>query len=456
MDVLHEAFLDENGQSRIIGYWDQRDRTGPPPPGSALGTFHDRKAIAKYTAEKQVPPLLGRNHEHGTLVASIAAGRACGDFKGGVAPKAKILVVRTKTAVSAGDPNSIGYSVAHLEALKFIEEIADQEQLPVVVNLSQGQNAGAHDGMSLLETSFDKFSNGGQKPNRAIVKSAGNDHEKAIHAHISILPKSRGKFEWTSGGSQLVADTIEVWFSSQNECGFVLCDPDGEESPLVDARTPRITGEFPSGARYELRYTRFHPDNGDHLLGLTIWHDSVERLTPGRWVLKVTSDARTPGPTLHAWAERSNREFAFAIPDHEMTLSIPGTAHSVITVGATSIDGDILAEASFSAHGLTRDNRQKPDVVAPGVNILGAAAGSASGVVGAGSNNSGTSFAAPHITGLIAVAMSLRPGLNSVQLRGMLVASAGGPHNPGQGHGLVNSNEFFKLLPGAAAPRGSV
>jgi len=32
IDVLHEAFLDAAGRSRIIGIWDQTDTDGPPDP----------------------------------------------------------------------------------------------------------------------------------------------------------------------------------------------------------------------------------------------------------------------------------------------------------------------------------------------------------------------------------------------------------------------------------------
>ena len=50
--------------------------------------------------------------------------------------------------------------------------------MPVVVNVSQGMNAGAHDGKSMLEVAFDEFSKGGRQRGRVIVKSAGNERHK--------------------------------------------------------------------------------------------------------------------------------------------------------------------------------------------------------------------------------------------------------------------------------------
>ena len=85
-------------------------------------------------------------------MTSIAAGRAAGPFFGGIAPESQILVV-----ISGGDEPT-GYSDAHLAALKFIDQKATELGKPVVVNLSQGMNTGAHDGQSALEVAFDMFS----------------------------------------------------------------------------------------------------------------------------------------------------------------------------------------------------------------------------------------------------------------------------------------------------------
>ena len=91
-------------------------------------------------------------------MASIATGRKVGAFAGGVAPEAKILVV------IADGQSPTGYSKSHVDALNFIDQIATQMNLPTVVNVSQGMNAGAHDGRSMLEVAFDAFSGGGENP----------------------------------------------------------------------------------------------------------------------------------------------------------------------------------------------------------------------------------------------------------------------------------------------------
>ena len=57
IDVLHKAFLDANGNSRIVGIWDQTDAGGPPPKGFTYGTLHDPSGNRRISA--------GRSGLHG-------------------------------------------------------------------------------------------------------------------------------------------------------------------------------------------------------------------------------------------------------------------------------------------------------------------------------------------------------------------------------------------------------
>ena len=85
-------------------------------------------------------------------------------------------------------------------------------------------------------------------------------------------------------------------------------------------------------------------------------------------------------------------------PDEEVTLTIPSTAEKVISVGA--YDALTFSYASFSGRGYTwQDERTKPDLVAPGVNVRTTAVGGGVTVV------SGTSFATPFVTGASALLM---------------------------------------------------
>jgi subtilisin family serine protease len=74
----------------------------------------------------------------------------------------------------------------------------------------------------------------------------------------------------------------------------------------------------------------------------------------------------------------------------------------VLTVGATAQDGTV---ASFSSRGPTPDGQVKPDLVAPGVNILSALPHGTYG------RFEGTSMATPHVAGVVALMWSANPKL---------------------------------------------
>jgi subtilisin family serine protease len=103
-----------------------------------------------------------------------------------------------------------------------------------------------------------------------------------------------------------------------------------------------------------------------------------------------------------------------------MTINDPGNADQAITVGATHRDmPHVYGVSYFSSKGPTGDGRVKPDIVAPGEKIISCAAGKAKQkaldqakkTADAGTDyveDSGTSMAAPHVSGVIAAFLSIR------------------------------------------------
>lgn len=101
-----------------------------------------------------------------------------------------------------------------------------------------------------------------------------------------------------------------------------------------------------------------------------------------------------------------------------MTINDPGNARLAITVGSTHRDAPHAYGVSyFSSKGPTGDGRRKPDLVAPGERITSCAAGSNLAAVVDGPvpddtavyvEETGTSMAAPHVSGAIAALLSVR------------------------------------------------
>ena len=102
----------------------------------------------------------------------------------------------------------------------------------------------------------------------------------------------------------------------------------------------------------------------------------------------------------------------------DVTINDPGNAELAITVGSTHREmPHVYGVSYFSSKGPTGDGRLKPDMVAPGEKIISCQSGSAS-LSGASAppagnaayykEDSGTSMAAPHVSGVIAAFLSVR------------------------------------------------
>ena len=115
----------------------------------------------------------------------------------------------------------------------------------------------------------------------------------------------------------------------------------------------------------------------------------------------------------------------------------PANDPFIITVGATddkgtaSLSDDVVA--TFSAYGKTSDGFKKPDLVAPGKNIIGRLVNTNMGMGGAHPANvisnayfkmSGTSVSAPIVSGAVALLLQDEPTLNPDQVKYRLMSTA--------------------------------
>lgn len=118
----------------------------------------------------------------------------------------------------------------------------------------------------------------------------------------------------------------------------------------------------------------------------------------------------------------------------------PADAFHIISIGAVNSAGNL---AGFSSHGPTSDNRIKPEVVAQGVDVYGAAAGTINGY----GFNSGTSAATPIASGVAALLLAAHPYLKNNQIRSIILETSSNTDNPNNqiGYGIISAKKAIEF-----------
>lgn len=99
------------------------------------------------------------------------------------------------------------------------------------------------------------------------------------------------------------------------------------------------------------------------------------------------------------------------------SITSPGVSSLVLTVGSCDSHGKI---PDFSSRGPAPDRSSKPDVVAPGVDIVSLASGNLKGYI----SQSGTSMSAPYVAGLAASYYANHPSANPLEVKQALMEAA--------------------------------
>ncbi len=171
-------------------------------------------------------------------------------------------------------------------------------------------------------------------------------------------------------------------------------------------------------------------DKANYACGRTPVCDESERVI-GTGVVVVAA-AGNKGYIYYATPTGGTAEGYAAI-----SIQDPGNAENVITVGATHrYQPHTYGVSYFSSRGPTGDGRRKPDLVAPGEKILGPIPGNAS------KTKDGTSMAAPHVSGAVALLLARHRELmgDPRRIKEILCNSATdlGRERDFQGYGMVD------------------
>jgi subtilisin family serine protease len=465
-DFAHQNLRDSSGQSRVRAIWNQ---SGAPASDSpfGFGRLH-RKASIDAALVKTDPyialgygPAKDRPGEppgtHGTHVTDIAAGNGRGSGTAGVAPNAPIMFVELASSdIPWEGPDVVGHtfgdSVQLLEAVRFIFDEAGQT--PCVVNLSLGTNGGPHDGTTLVEQGLDRLVR--ERPNRAVVLAASNSFADGIHAAGTVSQGGTIDLGWMIPNNDGTSNEMEVWHAGTDRFTLELIAPDGTSVAVVGPGQ-NASRTFDNRVVLFIANRLNDPNNGDNLINLFL----EPELPAGRWTVRLRGDVVTSGG-FHAWIERDDQGQSSFVPplDNSHTLGSVSCGHETIVVASYDAHKPTTPLSFFSSAGPTRDGRQKPEICAPGHAVMAAHSRTRTGVT----SKSGTSMAAPAVTGVVALMLSEAAArgrdLTIAEIRDIIRRTArphpeqgGAASNPRTGAGRISASAAVQAVI-ALAPAG--
>lgn len=470
----HADFWDK-GSSRIISVWDQTT-AGTPPAGFAYGNECDQTEIETASCGET------DTNGHGTHVTGIAAGNgaATGNAEPayqmvGTAPEADIISVKTTF-----------WTTDVVDGVNYIFGKAADLGEPAVINLSLGTHYGPHDGWA----DFDMMLTNLVGKGKIIVAASGNEMGDGIHAEAVV----------TQGATEVVTfeipdygplagptnDLVDIdgWYTGGTELSLTLTSPNGHFAGPVTHGTSLTLGT-PDGEITIDNGTSPQP-NGDENFHIEIIDaNAAEPPADGTWQLDIHG---TSVPTsMDALASEADMwlyywslgglapNFLMGVEEAEIVGS-PASADSVIAVASyvtkaswPSIDGNNYVYnppvtqgdiSPFSSPGPRRDGWLKPDISAPGQGIFSALSTDMTPTPdpvfvhpdGVHILNQGTSMAAPHITGVVALMYNAFGSIYTEKAVSKLFQSArtdghtGAGPNPTWGWGKVDAFEATQVI----------
>lgn len=468
INYTDSLFRNVDGSTRIIGIWDQTNNSDNSnnienetvKPFSAFSALYG----TQYTAEEinlalnsdnpaSIVPTRDENG-HGTFLASIAAGNR--DERAGfsgAAPQASIAMVKLKPAkqylrdfyliqdgAEAYQENDIMMGVSYLYFL------ARKYSMPLVVCIPLGTNIGSHMGMSRLGQYLNQvsLSNGS-----AVITAAGNETGARHHFRAVMDASTDEVTAELRVGEREAGFSMELWAENMGVYTVGFISPTGEVAREISVP---LRGENTVSFLLEQTQITVYTQIADVSAGSQFIFMRFENPMSGIWriLIRNSLDIRE---TFHLWLPVRgfiSDETYFLRPDPDTTITDPGNARYPITV--TAYDHTKNSIYIHASRGYSLSGRIKPDLAAPGVNILGAS------VSGRRlTRMSGTSVSAAHLAGAAAILLNWGvlnanyPYLNTPVLKSIFVRGA--QRNPALtypnrefGYGTLDLYEAFLHL----------
>lgn len=378
IDYRNEAFLDENGESRILAIWDQTIQDGTPPQGFFYGTEYGREEINRALASEEplsIVPAMD-SLRHGSIMAGLAAGSIVGGGSTyiGSAPQAELVIVKLKECkpylreyffipqeVPAYEESDIMLGVA------YANQFAKEFERPVVICLGVGTNMGDHAGNSFLGRYLNSIAS---LRSRAVIVCGGNEgianHHYTWRFPIDSETVNFRDVELRVGEGE-TGFLVEFWGSVPDIFNISIQSPGGEVIPPIRLGIEqRDTYDFIfEETVITIQSVLVEPGAGEEFIQLRF-----QAPTAGIWTLRISTVGEIHNGTFHLWlpiTQFLSSETYFLEADPDTTLTEPSMASGIICVSTYNHeDNSFFLE---SGRGFSRTGQIRPDFAAPGVNV---------------------------------------------------------------------------------------
>ena len=487
------TFFTANGQkNRIVRYWQQSNKQGPAPNGFNYGT--------ELSDSSTIIPANDLDGAHATHVAGIAAGSGYTtpnlQYRG-MAPEAELVFVSIKYSNDTLAGSALGdYVVANptiLDAYKYIFDYAESVGKPAVINLSWGMHTGPHDGSSLFDLATESLVGKG----KVLVGANGNEGDNNMHWQYQFNQDTASTIMIENNRQWRQRESVytDFWGSKNSNFSIQLEFIDTNKNTIT--KTPWVQSSADSVSNFSV-----FADNSNFKVVFICEAKNPLNQKPNITVLADHQNQRkyaivahlvSDSALVHAWNSGASREWtsgSFTNKLNKLDFSNTfingntnytagengGSSKAVISVGALAARSSFrnvkgawvndsgyvvpVSIARFSSKGPSVDGRIKPNISAPGFDVPSAV------------NNkqfaawmldktllttvfrndtqywtafNGTSMAAPHVTGIVALILQANPNLTASQVKTILETTATVDQNTGTvpnntyGYGKVNA-----------------
>ncbi|MBO5461534.1 MAG: S8 family peptidase [Ruminococcus sp.] len=373
IDFTSQAFRNLDGSTRIAGIWDQTIQTGMPPEGFAYGTAFTEEQIngaLRNTSPFSIVPSQDING-HGTYVAGLAAGGGIPEENFlGAAPEASIAMVKLKPPKQYLrdyyfiPEDTVCYQETDIIlGIRYLNNLARQLNLPLVLCITLGTNAGGLTNALPLTNILDRY---GEISNIIPVIGVGNEADKRHHFYGKIVDNNAAEIVEIEVGEGVRGFTMELWTAVPNIFTISLTSPSGESTERIPIRGSGGT-DFQfifEGTQVSIEYRLLVKRTNYELI-----YFRFGRPAAGIWKLNIEPENILDG-TFNIWlplTEFLSGDVFFLNSNPDYTITNPGNAPHPLIV--SYYDGSNDGIALSSGRGYLIDTQSFPTITAPGINV---------------------------------------------------------------------------------------